>query len=243
MAKTTITSPQADYTGDSTFIDGTVLQFVDGTAEYDGELSDAIRGYLRGAGFGINSEAADLEVPDPPDPREVQSGIVGTPLRDAAVDPEPDDFLPPVNAGKEGAEGNPHGPNVVAPQIHASAGQAVVPGPVGKFVEVDAPSANIDGDPLDGKQGLVVSDAEVQQARESEFAERVLAGDEPVPDVTADMGGATGTGEGDSLTPADGDLKGAALEEALEERGLAKTGSADDKRKRVADYDAEHPAG
>lgn len=39
---------------------------------------------------------------------------VGSPLRDAAVDPKPWDFLPPTNAGEE----DPHGPLVVAPGLH-----------------------------------------------------------------------------------------------------------------------------
>ncbi|NNM44595.1 hypothetical protein [Knoellia koreensis] len=37
---------------------------------------------------------------------------IGTPLRDAAVDPRPGDFMAPVNAGKPGPGGDPHGPNV-----------------------------------------------------------------------------------------------------------------------------------
>jgi hypothetical protein len=35
---------------------------------------------------------------------------LGTPIRDAAVDPRPGDYLAPVNAGKA----NPHGPAVVS---------------------------------------------------------------------------------------------------------------------------------
>jgi hypothetical protein len=35
-----------------------------------------------------------------------------------------------------------------------------------------------------------------------------------------------------------GDLKGEALDQALADRGLAKTGTADEKRERVAEYDA-----
>lgn len=231
---TTITSPQDDYTGDSVFIDGTVLHFVDGKAEHDGEISDAIRGYLRGAGFGIDSDAAELEAPpDPPDPRTVQSGVVGTPLRDAAVDPQPDDFLPPVNAGKEGPEGNPHGSNVVAPEIHAAGDQAVVPGPVGKYVEVDAPTANIDGQPLEGKLGVVEPDTDLQQERESEFAERALVGNEPVPQVVADMGGVP-----DSLTPA-GVLTGKRLDDALRDADLSTKGTAEEKRARLAEHQRE----
>ena len=40
--------------------------------------------------------------------------LIGSPLRDAAVDPKPWDFLPPTNAG----EADPHGPLVVAPGLH-----------------------------------------------------------------------------------------------------------------------------
>lgn len=54
------------------------------------------------------------------DPRDVVDEQIGTRLRDAAVDPRPDDFLPPTNAGVEGPLGNPHGPTVVSPEIHGS---------------------------------------------------------------------------------------------------------------------------
>lgn len=40
---------------------------------------------------------------------------LGTPLRDAAVDPRPGDASVPTNAGQPGELGNPHGPHVVAP--------------------------------------------------------------------------------------------------------------------------------
>lgn len=57
------------------------------------------------------------------DPRDYTGPIVtGTPLRDAAVDPLPGDFLAPTNAGAAGELGNPHGPSVVSPEIHASEG-------------------------------------------------------------------------------------------------------------------------
>lgn len=65
------------------------------------------------------------------DPRGLTVTQHGTPLRDAAVDPADTDFLPPVNAGLEGEDGNPHGPNVIAPGIHAGDGpRPVRPGPV-----------------------------------------------------------------------------------------------------------------
>lgn len=65
------------------------------------------------------------------DPRNIKDTRIGTPTRDAAVDPRPTDFLAPVNAGLPGEEGNPHGPNVWNPEIHASQGvRPVRPGPV-----------------------------------------------------------------------------------------------------------------
>lgn len=76
--------------------------------------------------------------PDPPDPRFIGTDGDGieklTTLRDAAVDPRPDDFLPPTNAG----EANPHGKQVVSPEIHGSQGvRPVKPGEV----HVDNPAA------------------------------------------------------------------------------------------------------
>jgi len=234
MSTTKIKSPQAGYTGESAFSDGTVLQFKDGVAKHAGDLPQAIHDYLRGQGFGINSDPADpAEVPNPPDPRDVTQQVVGTNLRDAAVDPQPEDFLAPLNAGKEGEEGNPHGRNVVNPEIHASGDQAVVPGPVGRYVETDQTTVLGDGRELQGKRGEVVTDLELQEQREKEYAERVLIGDELVPAVTADMGGIP-----DEAVPAQ-DLKGQALDDALADAGLSKSGSADEKRARLAEHQAE----
>lgn len=60
------------------------------------------------------------------DPRVVGEVFDGTTLRDAAVDPRPTDFLPPTNAGLAGEAGNPHGPNVVSPEIHGVEGNRPV---------------------------------------------------------------------------------------------------------------------
>lgn len=95
------------------------------------------------------------------DPREyVTPRLVGTPLRDGAVDPAEGDFLGPLNAGLEGEEGNPHGPNVINPQIHASDGiRPVRPGAVSSdaatqdadekahLTEHRPPDAPVDPDP------------------------------------------------------------------------------------------------
>jgi hypothetical protein len=56
------------------------------------------------------------------DPRNLATVQHGAPLRDAAVNPKPVDYLPPINAGEAGELGNPHGPTVVAPGIHAEQG-------------------------------------------------------------------------------------------------------------------------
>lgn len=46
----------------------------------------------------------------------------GTPLHDAAVDPRPGDFLPPINAGLE----DPHGPLVRSIEVGTAEYQAAV---------------------------------------------------------------------------------------------------------------------
>jgi hypothetical protein len=56
------------------------------------------------------------------DPRDVGEVQDGTRLRDAAVNPAAGDFLPPTNAGLPGEAGNPHGLNVISPEIHATEG-------------------------------------------------------------------------------------------------------------------------
>jgi hypothetical protein len=116
----------------------------------------------------------DSETTSPPlaDPREVEGTRVGTPVRDAAVDPQPGDFLAPVNAGTA----NPHGEEVANPEIHASGDFAVLPGDV--------------------------ADVDTQQQRESELASRILVGDEPVPEVTQEMATGAYDSKVDAADPA-----------------------------------------
>jgi hypothetical protein len=120
------------------------------------ELSDEdLRAKLDEAGVDLAAVRASLA--EPVDPRNLPNGgvsVVGTPLRDAAVDPQPEDFLPPTNAG----QANPHGPDVVAPEIHAVESQIVRPGPVS-------------------------SDPAEQQAAETEHAHALLVEGKPVTDV------------------------------------------------------------
>ncbi|MFJ4852399.1 MULTISPECIES: hypothetical protein [unclassified Streptomyces] len=101
-----ITTPVPGYSGQGP---GNIM-FQDGVGESD---DPAIIAYCEGAGYGIDGEPPKREVPEPPDPREVTTTVIGTRVRDAAVDPRPGDFRPPVNAG----EANPHGPEVYAPGL------------------------------------------------------------------------------------------------------------------------------
>lgn len=116
--------------------DGVVagVAFAKGKATADRKADAAAIGYFRRRGYGIGAAAPKPE----PEPEPAVSAIeaaavesVGGRLRDAAVDPHPDDFLPPVNAGKA----DPHGPKVVAPEIHHDGPAGLRPG----VVAVDDP--------------------------------------------------------------------------------------------------------
>lgn len=132
-----IKSPNTDYTNKDRYGD-TVLEFKQGVAEVD-ELPAGVRLYLQSAGYGIDAEPETAEVAAPADPRKLENERVGTELRDAAVTPKPEDFLAPVNAGQEGDAGNPHGPNVVSPELHASQGiRPVTAGPVNEPAKQEA---------------------------------------------------------------------------------------------------------
>lgn len=191
-----IHAPDTTYTGTDTY-GAFSVSFEQGVATVaEEDLPAAVRTYMAGAGYGFDEAATLPEQPAPVDPREATQVRVGTELRDAAVDPQPGDFLAPVNAGADGDKGNPHGPHVVSPEIHASAG-LVLPGPVG----------------------------DAQEARETEFATRIIAGSEDVTVVSIDM--ATEDAE---------QLKGAALDDALKAAGLSTAGKADEKRVRLATW-------
>lgn len=139
MAK--VEAPNKDYSGPGP---GDAV-FENGVAEVDDEVA---LNYYRGAGYKVSGKVDNPvdPMPEPPDPRELDDEVMGTRLRDAAVDPQPEDFLAPLNAGKE----NPHGSQVVSPEIHASGPAGIRPGEV--FVE----------------------DTAKQEKRESEFAEARL---------------------------------------------------------------------
>lgn len=148
MAK--VKAPNSEYTG--TGPAGVV--FTDGQADTDDE---AALNYFRAAGYTVDGDAAELPAAEePPDPRDDQTNLVGTALRDAAVDPVADDFLAPINAG----EGNPHGPTVVSPELHDSGAAAGLrPGEV------------------------FVDDLGKQEQREKEFADLRLRQQQPMGDA------------------------------------------------------------
>jgi len=164
---TKITSPAEHYTGRS-YVGSLILDFEDGVCDYDGELPDGVRSYLLGAGFKVGSaqgrvpeslDGAAVPDDDSVDARDyAEPTQVGSRIRDAAVDPRPEDFLAPANAGK----GDPHGPEVVSPEVHASQGtRPVKPGDV----HVDDPA--------------VQDQAETEHAEESTDGTPVTDGVEP----------------------------------------------------------------
>lgn len=147
MAK--VEAPNKDYNGPGP--GGAV--FENGVANVD---DDVALNYYRSAGYTVSGKVeSPVESPEPPDPRKVTEEVLGTRLRDAAVDPEPEDFLPPTNAGKD----NPHGSAVVSPEIHASGPAGIRPGEV--FVE----------------------DTDKQAKRETEFAKARLVEQTPAPEA------------------------------------------------------------
>jgi hypothetical protein len=230
------------------------LVFKDGVAESD-ELNKGAKAYLKRKGYGFGSrkgKAPEAATPQPLDPRTVSTEKVGDPVRDAAVDPREGDFLAPTNAG----EANPHGTEVVSPEIHAS--QGVRPVKAGE-VHVDDPAkqdeaekahaaAATDGTPVDD---VVVPEGDLdarvtwvgEAGTQEESAARASAvyrheqdaGDTDLEELGARLRTAV---YGSREPEPEVELKGEALDKALEERGLPKTGSADEKRARVAEHDA-----
>ncbi|MFJ6616672.1 hypothetical protein ACIQOW_03685 [Kitasatospora sp. NPDC091335] len=109
-----IRTPVPDYTGPGPG----GIHFLDGAAESDDE---AVIGYCRGAGYEVDGEVLNpLRPAAAMDVRDVTVRRVGAALRDAAVDPREGDHQAPPGAGT----GDPHGPNVVAPDL------TVLPPPV-----------------------------------------------------------------------------------------------------------------
>lgn len=123
MATVKIHAPNSAFTG---VVAG--VAFAKGTAEVDPKANAAALAYFRRRGYGVGARAkAEAATPENRvDARQAATQVVGTPLRDAAVDPAKDDFLAPVNAGKA----DPHGPQVVSPEIHHEGPKGIKPGDV-----------------------------------------------------------------------------------------------------------------
>lgn len=171
----TITTPAVGYTGRSQLGGGITLDFADGTAVYDGELSDGVRAYLYSAGYTVDGQQVTQPVAEQPDSRDVGDEQVGTKLRDAAVDPAPGDFLPPLNAG----QGDPHGPDVVSPGIHGLEGvRPIKPGDVHVVVQSDLDELpeGMSGVlvPADADQEQIEVAAKAQNDAETDHLEHVL---------------------------------------------------------------------
>lgn len=155
MATVKVYAPNRAFSGSS--VGGVV--FKDGVAEVDRKKDAGALAYFARQGYGIGRRPADpAEPPERVDAREATSVMIGTPLRDAAVDPKPEDFLPPTNAG----EADPHGPAVVAPEIHGAGTKGIKPG-----------DAHVD-------------DVEAQQTEETALATSVLVEGKPHPTMPAD---------------------------------------------------------
>lgn len=114
---TRIHAPVRTYNGVSAGV-----RFTDGVGETD---DAAAISYFTRAGYGIGRPAG-TPAPAPAPVSQPATVQLGAPLRDAAVDPMPQDFLPPTNAG----EADPHGPLVVSPQLHGSETGPIRPGDV-----------------------------------------------------------------------------------------------------------------
>jgi hypothetical protein len=217
MATVRVHAPVKDFEGEVAGV-----RFEEGVAEV--ERGSAAYQYFRGAGYGID-RSAEVARPEPPDPRDLGTDgdgveVVGTRLRDAAVDPQPGDFLPPTNAGVE----NPHGSLVVSPGLHASA-----PGPI-------AP-------------GAVSSDPGTQQAKETALAEAVFVEQQPVQQATADVPDDVPQGTEDAADPKPQDddtvpdddydvMSLAALRDEASARELAASGTKADLKARLRADDA-----
>jgi len=145
------------------------------------------------------------------DPRDVTDVQIGTRLRDAAVDPAPGDFLPPTNAGEEGALGNPHGPTVVSPEIHASEGvRPVRPGAVSSTAATQSAAETAHAQAWQDATGTPSIEPDDGEVAEGETLELVATAGTPDVTVTSwsssdvevatvdDEGEVTGVAEGEA---------------------------------------------
>lgn len=121
MATTKVYAPNGAFKGK---VGG--VAFKGGVAEVDLMANPAAARYFRRRGYGIGKPATAPKA-ESIDARDYAQPVpFGSPLRDAAVNPRKSDYLPPTNAG----EADPHGPEVVSPQIHGEGPKGIKGGPV-----------------------------------------------------------------------------------------------------------------
>lgn len=171
------------------------VAFVDGKATADRQADAGAIAYFTRKGYGVGEKPAAPEAVPEPAVSAIEAAAVksvGGRLRDAAVDPHPDDFLPPVNAGKA----DPHGPHVVAPEIHHDGPAGLRPG----VVAVDNPKR--------------------QSRKESAVAKAVLIDQRDKGEALGVFGPQSDTGELGLSDPgsADAGRDSAAIEERLASR-------------------------
>lgn len=291
---TKITAPVKTEGRHETYLGSYLVVFEDGVAEVDFEVSENLKSYLLTTGYGVGStkaQAPDAPV-EPADPRDYTTAQVGTDLRDAAVDPRETDYLPPINAG----QANPHGPEVVAPGIHAVGPGPIVPGTVGSPAYQEDKESGAAEATLVNQDSVPETTARLNAIARAEYAltksegraaglAQELEGDPAPEDYTAEERELLGLGDieepstGDPAPPpaaqpssieedlenADPDadegnpanentvmpentdtavvdaetLKGEALQEALRAADLPLTGTADEKRARLAEHQAQ----
>lgn len=90
-----IHSPNRGLTGTQTY-GSTILEFMDGVATVNDDLTPGVKQYLIGAGYGIDADPQPTAaIDESPDPRAATIVHVGAPLQDASLVPdaiEPDDL-------------------------------------------------------------------------------------------------------------------------------------------------------
>jgi hypothetical protein len=215
MAGWTVRAPQGDYTGTSC---GVVFEQGVG---YAAELAPGALAYFRQTGYEVTQGGKGPErVPASVHPDGGPGGRAPA-SRDAAVlgkqaaGPNSDAYLPPVGAG-QGLD--PHGPEVVAPGLHGVPPGPILPGAVAPRGDLD-PADPEHTEQVEAEQAEAL---ETQERRETDAAQRILAGDDP------NDAAALVLPEGASLPRKKEEL--AALAEQL---GLDPSGTASELRERI----------
>jgi hypothetical protein len=230
---TKIYSPNREYNGNSAGV-----QFQDGVGTAD---KDAPLWWFHANGYGVGKRPDEPDAAETTDARDVATRqVVGTELRDAAVEPRDTDFLAPTNAG----QADPHGPEVVAPSIHATEPTPIVPGPVG--TDEGAAAANPSNPTqLTPEQAAELSaqDAAAQDEQQTAQAQATLVDQEPATvgqafDPNMDTGNMGPLGLSDPASVEAGVQAAAAVAGESPSRGASQASWVDYAVARGADRDA-----